>query len=94
MNAQKVSTNDMPCGARTKHRSHAAQGLHMLLKYAAAICNRLQLHRPLGIEAIRVSRLRRSIAGQRRRQFAELFKATLAEKQSQRRGCITRSAFP
>jgi hypothetical protein len=36
--------------ARSEHRTDAAQDLHMLLKFAATICNRLQLHWPLGSE--------------------------------------------
>ncbi|MFZ1966933.1 MAG: hypothetical protein WAU79_07475 [Bradyrhizobium sp.] len=47
----------------------------MLLKLAAAICNRLKLRWPFVTETITATRLRRLIAGQRRTRSAALFKA-------------------
>jgi hypothetical protein len=61
--------------ARSERRTDAAQDLHMLLKLAAAICNRLKLRWPFGTETITATRLRRLIAGQRRTRSAALFKA-------------------
>jgi hypothetical protein len=74
MAAQKMPIDSTTCPRDRSIGPMLRKNLHMLLKFAAAICNRFQLHQPFSAEIITACRLRRLIASQRKRRAAGSFK--------------------